>query len=75
MIPAILAEELDPGLCVGQPGFKGVGLTGSSSCLQVQPGKLHSLLLIFDQVESMIQLIDNLVQILLVMACAISLQQ
>ena len=75
LIPAILAEELDPGLGVVQSGFEGGGLTSSSSRLQVQPGYLHSLLLIFDQVESMIQLIDNPVKILLVFTRAISLQQ
>ena len=57
--PAILAEKPDPGLGVIQPGIEGCGLTGSSSRLQVQPGYLHSLLLVLNQVESMIQLIDS----------------
>ena len=48
---------------------------GSSSRLQVQPGDLHSLLLIFDQVEPVIQLIDHPIKILRVITRAMSLQQ
>ena len=73
--PGVLTEEVEPGLSIDLTGIEGGGTAGGTGGLQIQPGKLHPLLRIFDQVDSMIQLIDNSEKNLLVITRSMCLQQ